>query len=317
VGVSDDGPGDASVVAPNAHDTRGIVLSNGICPGYSDIDPYWMAASAIDEALRQIIAVGGDLDEVALLDNFCWGNVDKPEIVGALVRAAQACYDMAKVFGTPFISGKDSMNNEFRTDAGVISIPHTLLISAIGVIKDVTRCVTMDLKEPGNPVYILGETKDELGASEYFKLLGAIGNSVPTVDARVSKRTMKALARATKKRLVRAAHDLSEGGLAVAAAEMAFAGKRGLELNLKKLPVADDVKRDDTALFSQSNSRFLVEVAKAAEADFEKLMKNVAVARLGKVTDTGRLIVKGTKRGTAIDEDVAELKEAWKAPLAW
>ncbi|HUV38408.1 MAG TPA: phosphoribosylformylglycinamidine synthase subunit PurL, partial [Planctomycetota bacterium] len=317
VGVHDDGPGDAAVLAPNRDDTRGIVLSNGINPGYSDIDPYWMAASAIDEALRQIIAVGGDLEQVALLDNFCWGNVDKPEVVGALVRAALACYDMAKVFGTPFISGKDSMNNEFRTEQGTISIPHTLLISAVGVIDDVTRCVTMDLKTAGNPVYILGETRNELGASEYFKLLGAIGNNVPKVDARVAKRTMKALARATRKGLVRAAHDLSEGGLAVAAAEMAFAGALGLALDLAKLPVAKDVRRDDVRLFSQSNSRFLVEVERGRETDFEKLMKNVACARLGEVAATGRLVVKGTGGRTVIDADVAELKDAWKAPLAW
>jgi len=317
VGVRDDGPGDASVIAPNADNSRGIVISNGINPGYADIDPYWMAASAIDEALRQIIAVGGDLEQVALLDNFCWGNVDKPEVVGALVRASLACYDVAKVFGTPFISGKDSMNNEFRTEDGTIAIPYTLLISAIGVIDDVTRCVTMDLKSPGNVVYILGETKNELGGSEYYKLLGAVGSRVPTVDARVSKRTMKALARATRKRLVRSIHDLSEGGLAVAAAEMAFAGALGLELSLKKLPVAQDVTRDDTALFSESNSRFLVEVERKNADAFEKLMKNVAFARIGKVTDTGRLIVKSMKRGTVIDEDVAELKAVWQAPLAW
>ena len=316
VGVDNDGPGDASVVVPNPDSNKGLIVSNGINPCYSDIDPYWMAASAIDEALRQIIAVGGDLKQVALLDNFCWGNVDKPDVVGALVRAAKACYDVGKVFGTPFISGKDSMNNEFRTESGTIAIPYTLLISAIGVIDDVTKCVTMDLKTPGNPVYLLGVTMDELGGSQYYRLRGAIGNRVPKVDARTSKRTMKALARATAKRLVRSAHDLSEGGLAVAAAEMAFAGGLGLTVDLKKVP-ADGIDRADVLLFSESNSRFLVEVEKGREAAFETLMKNVTFARVGKVTDTGRLVVKGRKRGTVIDEDVNELKAAWKAPLAW
>ncbi|KPJ52750.1 MAG: phosphoribosylformylglycinamidine synthase [Planctomycetes bacterium DG_58] len=317
VGVDNDGPGDAAVVAPNPDSNRGIVISCGINPCYSDIDPYWMAASAIDEALRQIIAVGGSLKEVALLDNFCWGRVDKPEVVGALVRAAKACYDQARVFGTPFISGKDSLNNEFRTESGTIAVPYTLLISAIGVIDDVTRCITMDLKSPGNPVYVLGLTRNELGASQYYRLLSAVGNRVPKVDARVSKRTMNALARATARRLVRAAHDLSEGGLAVAAAEMAFAGGLGLALDLKKVPTDDELDQADSVLFSESNSRFLVEVEKGSEADFEKLMKNVTFARIGEVTDTGRLVIKGPKRGTVIDEDVRELKAVWKAPLAW
>jgi len=317
LGVSDDGPSDAAVIAPEFGSTRGIVLSCGINPGYSDIDPYWMAASAIDEALRQIIAVGGDLGEVALLDNFCWGNVDKPEVVGALVRAAKACYDVAKVFGTPFISGKDSLNNEFRIEGGTIAIPYTLLISAVGVIADVTKCVTMELKSPGNPLYILGETKRELGASQYYRLLGTVGNDVPTVDARTSKRTMKALARATSKRLVRACHDLSEGGLAVAAAEMAFAGGLGLTLVLRDVPVSDGIDRDEVLLFSESNSRFLVEVPEAQADAFEKLMKNVAFARVGEVTDAGRLVVRGLAGRKVIDEDVGGLKKAWKTPLAW
>ncbi|HUW57332.1 MAG TPA: phosphoribosylformylglycinamidine synthase subunit PurL [Planctomycetota bacterium] len=317
VGVGNDGPGDAAVVAPNPDSNRGIVISCGINPCYSDIDPYWMAASAIDEALRQIVAVGGNLDRVGLLDNFCWGRVDKPEVVGALVRAAKACYDTARVFGTPFISGKDSLNNEFRTESGTIAIPYTLLVSAIAVIDDVTTCVTMDLKSPGNSVYLLGLTKAELGGSQYYRLRGAVGNRVPKVDARTSKRTMKALSRATAKRLVRAAHDLSEGGLAVAAAEMAFAAGLGLTLDLGKVPTPDGLDRADLVLFSESNSRFLVEVEKGAEDAFEKLMKNVTFAKVGTVTDTGRLVVKGLKRGTVVDEDVAELKAAWKAPLAW
>jgi len=317
VGLREDGPGDAAVIAPDPSSRKGIVLSCGFNPCYSDIDPYWMAASAIDEALRQVIAVGGDLKHAALLDNFCWGNVDKPEVVGALVRAAKACYDMAKVFGTPFISGKDSLNNEFRTETGTIAIPYSLLISAIAVIEDVTRCITMDLKTPGNPVYIVGLTKRELGGSHYYKLFGAIGNDVPKVDARVSKLAMDALARASSKRLVRACHDLSEGGLAVTAAEMAFAGGLGLALDLGKVPTDGRCDRSDLVLFSESNSRFLVELANDGASEFEKLMAEVPCECIGRVTGAGRLVIRGVEGGTVIDEDIEELRSAWKRPLAW
>ena len=158
VGKNNDGPGDAAIIRPVLDSEMGVIVANGINPKYGDIDPYWMAASAIDEALRQIIAVGGNLKKVALLDNFCWGNTDRPEMLGALVRAAQACYDMAIVYETPFISGKDSLNNEFEFEGKIISIPHTLLISAIGVMEDVSRAVSMDFKQAGDLIYIVGTT---------------------------------------------------------------------------------------------------------------------------------------------------------------
>ena len=156
VGANNDGPGDAAIIRPLADSKKGLIVSNGINPKYGDIDTYWMAASAIDEALRQIIAVGGTLDEVALLDNFCWGNPEKPDRLGALVRAAEACYDIASVYGTPFVSGKDSLYNEYETGKDTICIPHTLLISAMGVMDDIDKAVTMDCKEAGNLIYIVG-----------------------------------------------------------------------------------------------------------------------------------------------------------------
>ncbi len=317
VGVANDGPSDAAVIAPEPPSRRGIVLSNGLNPSYSDIDPYWMAASAIDEAVRQVIAVGGSLRELAILDNFCWGNVDKPEVVGGLVRASKACYDIAKVYGTPFISGKDSLNNEFRTEKGTIGIPGSLLISAIGVIEDVTKCVTMDLKASGDAIYLVGLTKRELGGSQYFKLFGAIGNDVPTVDAKTALRTFNALSTATSKGLVRACHDLSEGGLAVAAAESAFAGGLGLALDLAKAKKDKRVTRDEELLFSESNSRFLVEVSPAKAREFEKALAGVAFARVGAVTDSGRLVVKGLSGKHVVDESLVDLKSAWQKPLAW
>jgi len=199
-------------------------------------DPYWMAASVIDEALRQVIAVGGSLDRTAILDNFCWGNTDRPEMLGALVRAAQACYDMAIACGTPFVSGKDSLNNEFHYEGRSIVIPHTLLISAFSVMPDIKKAVSMDFKQAGNNIYLIGKTFNELGASEYFNLHHAVGNRVPQVDPRRSRTQMEKLSQATARGLVRACHDLSEGGLGVAIAEMAFAGGLGASIDLKKCP---------------------------------------------------------------------------------
>ncbi|GAJ15911.1 unnamed protein product, partial [marine sediment metagenome] len=161
VGRDNDGPGDAAIVKPILDSEMGVIVANGINPRYGEIDPYWMAASAIDEALRQIIAVGGNLKKVALLDNFSWGNTNRPDMLGALVRAAQACYDMAIVFEAPFISGKDSLNNEFQYEGKTISIPHTLLISAVSIMEDASRAVSMDFKQAGDLVYIVGTTQNE------------------------------------------------------------------------------------------------------------------------------------------------------------
>ncbi len=167
-GVTNDGPGDAAVIRPKYDSDRGVAISCGMNPCYGDIDPYWMALSGIDEAIRNLVCVGARTDRIALLDNFCWGDCTKPETFGTLVRAAQACYDGAIAFDAPFISGKDSLNNEFRRDDGTrISIPSTLLISAISIVDDVNKCVTMDAKKPGNLLFIVGETKNELGGSHY------------------------------------------------------------------------------------------------------------------------------------------------------
>src|SRR5208337_2031279 len=172
VGIANDGPSDAAVLRPVLTSRRGIVLACGMNPCYGDIDPYWMAAAAIDEAVRNCVTVGADPTRIAILDNFCWGNCDRPETLGSLVRAALACYDVATVLGTPFISGKDSLNNEFRPRGAAepIAIPPSLLISAIGQVDDVARCVTMDLKEPGNALYLVGTTRNELGGSHYYKI---------------------------------------------------------------------------------------------------------------------------------------------------
>jgi len=295
----------------------GAIVSNGINTRYGDIDPYWMAASAIDEALRQIISVGGNLKKVALLDNFCWGSPNRPEMLGALIRAAQACHDMALAFGVPFISGKDSLNNEFEYEGKKISIPHTLLISAIGVTDNVEKTISMDLKRIGDAIYIIGVTGNDLGGSEYFAQHGAIGNNVPRVDPQQSRAAMEALSAAIESGLVKSCHDCSEGGLGVAMAEMAFAGGLGAVVYLKNVPRTGPLYRDDYILFSESNSRFLVEVEPENEAQFIKAMKGITMAQIGHVSQEDTLQVFGLGGELILDTPISELKESWQKPLKW
>ena len=316
-GVKNDGPSDAAIVRPILGSDRGIVVANGINPRYGDIDPYWMAASVIDEALRQVVAVGGSLRRVALLDNFCWGNPDKPDRLGGLIRAAQACYDVALGYETPFISGKDSLYNEFETEKESICIPPTLLISAVAVMDNVERAVTMDCKRDGDLVYIIGTTWNELGGSQYYGIRGYVGNRVPQVDPKKGKRLMDALSAVMEKGLVRACHDLSEGGIGVAAAEMAFAGGLGMVIHLGQVPLGEAMNRDDYVLFSESNTRFLVEVAPQDWPQFESMMAGVDFAAIGQVTGKEKLEVYGLNGEMVLSSLIAELKEAWQRPLRW
>ena len=317
VGVENDGPGDAAVIAPVLGSNKGLAISNGINPKYGDVDPYAMAASAIDEAVRQIVAVGGSPDRIALLDNFCWGNTNKPDRLGSLVLAARACYDVAKAYGTPFISGKDSLNNEFRVGDRSIAIPPTLLISAIGIVPDVRKCVSMDAKAAGNIVYVVGRTYDEMGGSHYYAVRNLIGNTAPVVRPREGLAVFRAMAAATKTGLMRSCHDCSEGGIAVAAAEMAFAGGLGMDLYTVTVPRPDDLQRDDVILFSESNSRFLCEVEPDKADAFEKALGAVPFAPFGRVTEDGVFRVRGLRGKAIVREAVASLKEAWKKPLAY
>ena len=316
-GIHNDGPGDACIITPVLGYKKGIIVSNGMNPRYGDIDPYHMAASAIDEALRQIIAVGGSLEQIALLDNFCWGNTNKPDRLGSLVKAAQACYDIAVAYDTPFISGKDSLNNEFVTDKETIVIPPTLLISAISVMNDVRNAVSMDIKEPGNLAYLIGLTHPELGGSHYYHIYGYKGNNVPKVDAVLGKKIMNTISQATRQRIIRSCHDCSEGGLAIAASEMAFAGGYGMTLNLSTVITDGHIQRNDTILFSESNTRFIVEVRPEHQKQFEELVKDIPCGLLGKVTSEPQLKIYGLNNKLIVNENIYDLKEAWQAPLRW
>jgi phosphoribosylformylglycinamidine synthase len=303
------GPNDAAIIKPLDNSWKGIAISCGMNPTYGKIDAYWMAAAAIDEAVRNNVAVGGR--RIALLDNFVWGNPEKPERLGSLAQACEACYNVATAFKTPFISGKDSLYNE----SPLGPVTPTLLITAIGIVPDIRSAVSMDAKAAGNLLYVVGKTYHELGGSEYYKLEGFLGKTVPKVRAVQARKNYYALTKAIGAGTVKACHDLSEGGLAVAAAEMTLASGYGAELDLGKVS-AEALKRDDFVLFSESNSRFLVEVAKKDQEVFEKLMKSKACLEIGKVAKTPRLTIRGLKGAVVIDATVADLRARWKRTLS-
>jgi len=307
-GALNDGPSDACVLKPlGIKGARAIVLSNGINPEFGKYDSYRMAVSVVDEAIRNAVAVGADPDRIALLDNFCWGDPARPETLGALVEAARGCHDAALHYGTPFISGKDSLNNEYLgADGQRHAIPPTLLISAIGIIEDVNGAVTMDLKEPGNAVYLFGETRPEFGGSHLGKIQNAKlqipNNHVPSLPE-YAPALYRALHRAIWAGLVHACHDLSEGGLAVAAAEMCIGGRLGLTLTLD----SDDPL---TTLFSESNGRLLVEIRPADCVAFESHFSGLPIYRIGMITTDLHLNVR-FRQEAVISLPISDLVSAW------
>jgi phosphoribosylformylglycinamidine synthase II len=284
--------GDASVIRPRLDSNRGVVLSQALYPSYSELSPYDMAACAIDSAIRQSVSTGASLDHLALLDNFCWCDSNDPQRLAQLKDAVRACYDYATAYGTPFISGKDSMFNDFKGfDAKgrpiKISIPPTLLISAIGVIKDVTKTISIDLKNPGDLIYVLGETHDELGGSEYGAMAG-VGGAVPRVNAQKNIQTYRALERVIDQGLAASAISVGSGGLAVALVKTALAGRLGLDVSLKNLPgTATSIQ---SKLFSESQGRIVVSVPPGRREIFEKIMTGISYTKIGTVTDEAVVI---------------------------
>jgi phosphoribosylformylglycinamidine synthase II len=342
VGKAGNGPGDAAVLQPIlAEETQaGIILSNGINPLYGKIDPYHMAVNAVDEALRNLTAVGGDITHAAILDNFCWGNSTDPQQLGMLVRAVKGCYDAVLGFGTPFISGKDSLNNEYRANGKRLPVIPTLLISAVGRIDNAAQTIDMALKTPGNLLYQVGTTRNELAGSHYAEVIDQSSfatllpyTTVPQVDIPHAYTTMKALGEAIRQGLVRACHDLSEGGLALAAAEMSLASLQGVTLDLRHIAVGKAPPRppseenaqveasdifpaavDIVRLFSETPSRFLVEIAPEQLGTFEKHLRLNGVEDIvyvGIISHTDRFIVRDGEE-ELINLGVSELQEAWK-----
>jgi phosphoribosylformylglycinamidine synthase II len=316
VGPEDAGPADAAVLRPVVTSNKGIAVGCGINPWYGEIDPYAMALLAIDEALRNIVAVGADPDQTAILDNFCWGNPMLPDRLGGLVRASQGCHDAAVAFGVPFISGKDSLYNEYRLANGESrAIPGTLLISAIGIVPDIAATSSMFLKEPGNALFVVGATGDDLGGSLAARLSGVQGGRAPQVDLEEARKTLLAVHAAVRGGLARSVHDLSEGGLAVALAEMALAGKLGATVNLDGVPAREDGLDAATLLFAETPSRFLVEVAPGEIPAFEVALADVPHAKVGEVT-SDELVTVVSRGETLVQSPVDQLKATWQATLA-
>jgi phosphoribosylformylglycinamidine synthase len=318
VGPACNGPSDAAVIRPKMSSKQGMVLACGMNPRFGDIDPYHMATSAIDEAVRNAVAVGARPDRIAILDNFCWGNTDRPETLGTLVRAAIACSELAIAWNTPFISGKDSLNNEFTWfdadgEKQSLAIPCSLLISAMGQIDDVARAVTMDLKKPGNAIYIVGVTRGELGGSHAALVLGLKGGYVPKVDPPLAMRIYEHLHDAMQRGWIAACHDASEGGLAVALAEMSFAGECGIQIDITSAREQSFVD-SGTFLFSESNSRLICEVPEAFVSDFETAMMDLPCYRVGTVTEHDRVEVV-CDGSPLIDIPWSQLRNLWLAPL--
>jgi phosphoribosylformylglycinamidine synthase len=302
---------EASISKPVFSSDKGVVLSQGLFPRYSDIDTGAMAAAGVDLAVRNAVAAGVDLEQLALLDNFCWCSSDEPERLGQLKRAVEAIYETAVKYGTPFVSGKDSMFNDFKGfdkdgNAVKISAPPTLLASSIGVIPNVDRSISLAPKAVGDLVYLLGATKDECGAGEYYDHLGHLGNNVPETDSHQNLRLYKLYGRASRDKLIASAYALNHGGLGAALAKKAIAGQMGLDIDLSSLGL-----RSDKALYSESTGRILVTVAPQNKEKFEKNFKGFEETHhIGHVAHTDKLNIHNT-----LDADIKALEEAYKAPL--
>jgi len=289
---------------------KGVGLSQGLFPSYSEIDPYRMAAAGIDLAIRGLIAIGVPLDTIAILDNFCWCSSDEPERLGQLKLAALACYDTATAFGTPFISGKDSMYNDFsgydaQNNRVKVSVPPTLLISSIGIHPDVITAVSLDAKIAGDLVYVIGETHEELGGSEYFAYLGGTGNTVPALDTAHVIARYHRLTEAISRELVASAYPVGHGGLGTALAKVAIAGRLGMDITIP------GKMRPDYYLFSESLGRFVVTVAPHHKRAFELIAGQDAIL-LGR---TGGRTLRITSNHLLLDLPVEELEGAYKAPF--
>ncbi|MBP9943880.1 MAG: phosphoribosylformylglycinamidine synthase, partial [Desulfomicrobium sp.] len=319
IGAREDGPADAAVVRPQLGSDRALVIANGICPKLSDLDTYWMMACAIDEGVRNAVATGADIRHMAGVDNFCWCDPVQSEKtpdgeykLAQLVRANQALAHYCLAYGVPCVSGKDSMKNDYTGGGTKISIPPTVLFSVMGVVEDCSKTMTSDFKRPGETVYVLGLTKNELGGSEYADHLGVCG-AIPQVDAVAARTRYERMHQAITSGLLTAAHDVSDGGLAVAVAEMALAGRTGADIDIDKVP-ALNCPLPEQRLYSESASRFVVTVADNNRAAFEALFAGDFMAAIGQTTADGKLTLRsGT--ATLTSSTVEDLAVAWKKTL--
>ena len=328
VGPAGAGPSDGAVITPVLGSSRGLAVACGLATGLRD-DPYLMTLAAIDECVRNLVCVGADPARVALLDNFCWPGCQEPQRLAGLVRAAEACYDGALAYRAPFISGKDSLNNQFTDEQGrTTEIPPTLLVSGIGIVPEIDRCLTMDAKRPGNLLVAVGPPlRGALGGSHFDWMFADTDETsrAPAVDLRAGPAVARAVHGLIEQGLVRSAHDVSDGGLLVAAAEMAFAGGLGLELSWRDIPWSDAADQSAAAcLFSEEPSRYLLEVAPEHAQKLEGVMTQllgamgkrslpVSFAIIGRFNDSARLRL----RDGDLDVAIETLHDAWRGTLDW
>lgn len=313
VGPRGEGPGDAAVITPVQGSAKALAIGNGLATGWSE-DPYRMALAAIDECVRNIVCVGGDPSRIAILDNFCWPGCDDPDRLGALVLAAEGCYDGALAYRTPFISGKDSLNNQFSTDDGrTIRIPPTLLISGFATVEDQEQCVTMDAKAAGNVLVMVGCTTAAMGGSHYRSRIAPDGSGeLPVVDLQVGPRNAAAVHAAVEAGVVRSAHDCSEGGLLVAAAEMCIGGGLGLTLDTIALPTDGELPLT-TELFAETPSRYLLEVERGDLDRLSAALGDVPHAVIGSFSDRPIFTV----GDGVVDVHIDDLRAAFRGTLDW
>lgn len=322
-----DVPSDSVVVRPILDSNRGIAVSQALNPFFSEIDTYHMTAAVIDEAVRKILAVGGDPGHLGGLDNFCWPtieyhpteNPDGKYKAAQLVRANWALRDYCLAYGIPLLSGKDSMyidgnlKGPFGERHKVSGLP-TLMFTICSVIEDIGRCVTIDAKFPGDLVYVLGETKNELGGSEYYQMMGSTGLNVPQVNAEEVWPGYLALYKAIQEGQVSSCHAVSRGGLAVHLAMVAMAGELGMEINLTSIPRASGLTVSQT-LYSESCGRFVITVPPGKKEMFVELFAGIKMAQMGIVSESPRFCVRDGRGEAIIEEDTSALKNSWKKPF--
>lgn len=322
VGVKRDGPADAGVIRPLLESDAGLVISHGICPKFSDYDTYWMMANAMDEAIRNAVAVGADPDALAGVDNFCWcdpvvspSNPDGRYKLAQLVRACRALRQFSLAYGVPCISGKDSMKNDYTGGGDRISIPPTVLFSILGVIRNVTAAQTSDFKQAGHAIYVLGGTWREMAGSEAATELGLKGGRVPHVDASNALLRYRAVNALMGQRAISACHDCSDGGLAVAIAEMCIGGRLGAEINLDAVPALETMNVTEL-LYSESASRLVVSVKPDLAMILDALGMWQPCTRIGTVTGNGQLTMKSGD-SVIVNASVEDLARAFKRTLDW
>jgi phosphoribosylformylglycinamidine synthase len=330
-GPKQQGPSDGAVLRPKFDNDRGVVLAGGMAPALSEHaaatglaaqgDSYWASLAAIDEAIRNAVCVGADPTRIALLDNFCWPGCDDAHQLGALVRAAEACYDGALAYKTPFVSGKDSLNNQFTTETGQkVRIPQTLLITAMGLLPHVNQACTMNAKEADNILFLIGETASAMGGSHYVMTaenLEAVDPEIPRVNLQQGPINAASVSELIREGLACSAHDCSDGGLLVAAAEMAIATPLGLDLDLDALLAEQDISLAARA-FAETPSRYLLEVSPENASSVKARLneRQVPFAPVGRFNDTSRFTIRAGEQ-SVVDCELSELLAAWREPLDW